>query len=64
MVTRILPDLPVARELALFLNALTLVTLGKTISKYLQRWFLSYCVAVLVILSWAFMGQNDNFSAK
>ena len=31
MVTRILPDLPAERELALFLKPLTLTTLGKSL---------------------------------
>lgn len=63
MVTRILPDPPAARELALLLNPLTLMTLGKSILGCLQPWFL-YCTVLLVILSWAFMSHSSNFSAE
>lgn len=63
MVTRILPDPSVARELALSLNPLILMTLGKNTLRYLQAWFL-WCMALLVILSWAFRGQSDSFSVE
>lgn len=54
MVTKILPDPPAARELALLLNPLTLTTLGKSLLGCLwpRFWFL-YCVS-----------QSDNFSTK
>lgn len=61
MVTRILPAPPAARERALFLNPLTLMTLGKSILRYLPLWSL-YCITLLVIVSRAFKGQSDNFS--
>lgn len=61
MVIRILPAPLAARELALFLNPLTLMTRGKIILGYLQPWFL-YRMALLVLVSWAFRGQSDDFS--
>lgn len=55
---RILPALPTARELALFLNPLTLMTFGQSILGCLQPWLL-YCMVLLVITSWAFKDQSD-----
>lgn len=50
MVTKILPDPPAARELALFLNPLTLTTLGKSLLGCLWPRF-DFCTAWLFWLS-------------